>query len=160
MPIIRTYACPECFHQMEVVLEASQWDDPPPSCPECDRREMAQEFKPIAIGGSHRSRAHAIAEDIIKNDYKVANFTASGHEGHPAKVRYQDDTGNVQTGKWTGPNAREMQMSQEAIQTAITLGRDTRLKYGTGLDILAHTLKDGTQPDLIEVSKRRSAKVW
>lgn len=160
MPIIRTYGCPECFHQMEVVLNAEQWDDPPPSCPECDRREMAQQFKPVAIGGSHRSRAVAIAEDIAANDYHVSDFTASGKEGHRAKVRYKDDTGNVQTGKWTGPNAREMQMSQEALQTAVAIGRETRLKYGNGLDILKHTLASGEQPDLIEVSKRRSAKVW
>lgn len=160
MPIIRTYACPECFTRIEVVLSAEQWDDPPPSCPACDAREMGQEFKPVAIGGSHRARAVAIAEDIASNDYKVADFTAFGKEGHRAKVRYNDDTGNVQTGKWTGPNAREMQMSQEAIQTAIALGRGTRLKYGNGLDILRHTLASGDQPDLIEVSKRRSAKVW
>jgi putative FmdB family regulatory protein len=160
MPIIRTYQCPECFHRIEVVLSAEQWDDPPPSCPACDAREMGQEFKPIAIGGSHSARAHAIAADIISNDYKVADFQAFGKEGLPAKVRYKDDTGNVQTGKWTGPNARELQMSQEAIQTAIALGRDTRQKYGNGLDILKHTLASGDQPDLIEVSKRRSAKVW
>ena len=150
MPIIRTYACPECFHQWDVVLSAEQWDDPVPSCARCDARETEQVFKPPAIGGSHTARAHAIAEDIARNDYNVADFTAFGKEGHRAKVRYKDDTGNVQTGKWTGPNAKEMQMSQEAISTAIALGRSTRLKYGNGLDILKHTLASGEQPDLIE----------
>jgi hypothetical protein len=160
VPIIRTYACPECLHQMDVVLTAEQWDDPPPDCPACDRRDMQQEFKPPAIGGSARSRATAIAEQIASEDYKVANFHAYGKEGHPAKVRYKDQSDQVREGKWAGPNAREYQIGQEALESAVALGRASRLKYGSGLDVLQQTLADGTQPDLIEQSKRRSARIW
>lgn len=160
MPIIRTYGCPECNHVMEVTLSAEQWDDPPPSCPECDRRETQQVFKPPAITGSPRARAVSIAEQIAAEDYKVANIHAEGREGHAPKVKYKDDSPGVRPSAWTGPNAREMQMSQEALQTAIALGRDTRLKYGNGLDILRHNLETGVQPDLIELSKKKSARIW
>lgn len=160
MPIIRTYACPECFHQWEVMLDAEQWNDPAPSCAMCDARETQQVFRPPAIGGTASARAHAIAEQIAAEDYKVADFTAFGKEGGRAKVRYKDQSDQVREGKWTGPNAKEYQMSQEALQTAIALGRDTRLKYGNGLDVLRHTLASGDQPDLIEASKRRSPRIW
>jgi hypothetical protein len=39
-------------------------------------------------------------------------------------------------------------------------GRQTRLKHGSGLDILQANLKSGVEPDLIEVSKRRAMRVW
>ena len=65
MPILRTYQCPECNHRLDVTLTAEQWEHPAPSCPMCDAREMGQEFRPPAIGGSVRSQATRIAEDII-----------------------------------------------------------------------------------------------
>jgi hypothetical protein len=148
------------MHQWDVVLEGSQWDEPAPSCEACDRRDAQQVFKPPAIGGSHMSRARAIAEDIASNDYKVADFHAYGKEGHAAKVRYKDQATPLTAGGWAGPSSREYQMSQEALQTAIAIGRDTRLKYGNGLDVLQSTLASGDQPDLIELSKKRSARIW
>ena len=42
---------------------------------------------------------------------------------------------------------------------AIAAGRANRLRYGSGLDVLQHNLKTGVQPDLIELSKRRSIKL-
>jgi putative FmdB family regulatory protein len=160
MPITRTYACPECNHMLEVVLSAEQWDDPPPSCPRCDARETQQVFKPPAIGGSARSRAVSIAEEIAANDYKVANIHAEGRPGGTPKVRYKDTTPGVAPSTWTGPNAAEYQLGQSALQTAISLGRETRLKYGSGLDILKHNLETGAQPDLIEQSKKKSPRIW
>ena len=73
MPIARTYMCGECSHRMEVMLDADQWDAPPPSCDLCDARETRQEFMPPKIGGSHSYRAHKLAEDIIATDYNVAD---------------------------------------------------------------------------------------
>jgi hypothetical protein len=45
------------------------------------------------------------------------------------------------------------------LEAAVTEGRQTRLKYGSGLDVLQAHLKSGAQPDLIELSKRRSPRV-
>jgi hypothetical protein len=160
MPIHRTYACPECNHMLEVVLSAEQWDDPPPSCPMCDRRAMNQEFKPPAITGSPRSRAVAIAEDIAEKDYQVANMHAEGRQGGKTKVTYKDSTPGVAPSSWTGPNGKTMQLGQEALETAIAIGRQTRLAHGNGLDILKHNLETGVQPDLIEMSKKKSARIW
>lgn len=153
MPIARTYQCGECFHRIEVVLSAEQWDDPPPSCPACARREMEQQFKPIALGGSHSARAHAIAEDIIANDYHVADFNRDRHEGAKPKVRYKDQTDTVMPASWKAIQA-------PSLEAAAAIGRNTRLQFGDGLSVLQENLKSGAQPDLIEVSKRRSARVW
>ena len=73
MPIIRTYQCEQCFNRIEVTLAAEEWDAPAPTCEACDTR-LNQEFKPPAIGGSHRLKAARLAEDIMANDYGVANF--------------------------------------------------------------------------------------
>ena len=155
MPIVRTYGCPECNHIMEVTLTAEQWDDPPPDCPRCaawDFEHPTQQiFKPPAIGGSNRSKAVAVAEKIAAEDYNVANMNTEGKEGHTPKVRYKD-AAVVTPSTWG--------IAQEALQSAITAGRESRLKYGSGLDVLQHTLKTGDQPDLIELSKKRSARIW
>jgi hypothetical protein len=145
---------------IEVVLSAEQWDDPPPSCPMCERRAMQQEFKPPAITGSPHARAVAIAQDIAEKDYQVANIHAEGRQGGRPKVTYKDSTPGVAPSTWTGPNAKTMQLGQEALETAIAIGRQTRLKHGNGLDILKHTLESGAQPDLIEMSKKKSARIW
>jgi putative FmdB family regulatory protein len=152
MPIVRTYACAECNHMMDVVLSADDWDAPPPECPMCQQREMRQEFKPVAIGGSVRSRAVALAEDIAAKDYNIADMKPEGKEGHGSKVRYKDQTAGVIPSTWSG--------AQAMVEQAITIGRDTRLKHGNGLDVLQNALKTGAQPDLIAASKRKAIKVW
>ena len=38
MPIIRTYACEDCNHMMEVTLSMDQVDDPPPPCSSLKQR--------------------------------------------------------------------------------------------------------------------------
>ena len=40
MPIVRTYACPECNHYMRVTLSMEQADDPPPDCPRCNAYDL------------------------------------------------------------------------------------------------------------------------
>jgi hypothetical protein len=136
---------------MEVVLSADDWDAPPPECPKCQEREMRQEFRPVAIGGSVRSRAVALAEDIAANDYHVADMSSRG-EGERAKVRYKDQTAGIVPSNWAG--------AQGMLEQAITIGRDTRLRHGNGLDVLQSALKTGAQPDLIAASKRKAIKVW
>lgn len=152
MPILRTYACGDCGHMLEVTLSTDQWNAEPPDCPRCAERPMAQEFKPPAIGGSVRARAIKIAEDIAEKDYNVADFKSDGREGGRPKVRYRDAI-TTSASTWAAPNAA-------SLGQAIALGRESRLKYGSGLDVLHSALKDGTQPDLIELSKRRSMRVW
>ena len=152
MPITRTYACPECNHFMTVVLAAEQWDDPPPSCEACDARETQQIFKPPAIGGSARSRAAAIAEDIAAKDYNVANLHAGRREGDVAKISYKEPGAGAQASTWG--------MGADVLQNAMAIGRQTRLQHGNGLDILQGALKSGDQPDLIAESKKRSARIW
>lgn len=156
--IMRTYQCPNCFHRIEVALSADEWDAPPPSCEACDAHDMEQEFKPPAIGGSVRSRARGIAEDIVANDYNVANIQFDGRQGGTPKVRYKDQTPNLPAAAW--------QNAQQTVQQAIDLGRQhRRTRYssgpqGNGLDVLAGALQSGEQPDLIAASKRRAIKVW
>jgi hypothetical protein len=152
MPIIRTYACEDCFHLMDVTLSMDQVDDPPPPCPMCAQRPMRQEFKPVSLGGSATSRAHAIAEDIAANDYHVSDMNVGRKQGERTQARYKDTTANVAPSQWSA--------AQETLQQAVVMGRQTRLKYGSGLDVLQSTLKSGDLPDLIEVSKRRMIKVW
>lgn len=152
MPIVRTYACAECNHYMEVVLSSDQWDDPPPDCPACEQRAMRQEFKPVAIGGSVHSRAAAIAEDIAANDYGVADMSSRG-EGEATKHRYKDQTSGIPASTWQAGGAA-------LLEQAASIGRETRLRHGNGLDVLQNALKSGAQPDLIEASKRRAIKVW
>jgi len=137
---------------IEVVLSSDQWDCEPPECPACRARQMQQEFKPPAITGSPRSRAAAIAEDIAANDYHVADIQTDGKEGSRAKVRYKDQTNMLPSGF----SAQAAQM----LESAIAIGRDTRLKHGNGLDVLQANLKSGAQPDLIEQSKKRAIRIW
>lgn len=150
--IRRTYMCPECAHRMEVTLTPDQWDQPPPSCEMCDQRQMHQEFKPPAIGGSVHARAVRITEDIIGNDYNVANFQSNRGHG-PPKVRYKDETAGLPQANW-----QSVAGHQSMLETAISIGKAHRGR--DGLDILQRNLRSGVQPDLIEQSKRRSIKVW
>jgi hypothetical protein len=166
MPIVRTFGCPECNHVWNAELTAEQWDDPPPSCPECDRRDTQQIFRPVAIGGSPGARANAIAEEIAARDYHVADMQRDHHEGATTKARYNpiDIQGNriidnrpvassAPPSSWVGINAQQM-------QAAVDSGRHTRLNFGNGLDVLQSALKSGDQPDLIEASKRKSSRIW
>jgi hypothetical protein len=150
--IRRTYMCPECAHRMEVILTADEWNSPPPSCEMCDRRTN-QEFKPPAIGGSVRARASKIAEDIVANDYNVANFHSDHRIGGVGKVRYKDETPNLPTANWQATDGH-----RSMLETAISIGKANRGR--DGLNILQKNLASGVQPDLIEQSKRRSIKVW
>ena len=151
MPIVRTYACSECNHMMDVVLSSDDWEAPPPDCPACEAREMRQEFRPVAIGGSNRARAVALAEDIAAKDYNVADMKVEGREGGRPKVRYKDQTADSAS-SWVG--------AQGMLEQAIATGRQTRLQHGSGLDVLQHALKTGAQPDLIAESRKRAIKVW
>jgi hypothetical protein len=155
MPIMRTYMCGECSHRMEVVLDADQWDAPPPSCDMCDARETRQEFQPPRIGGSIKGRARALAEDIIANDYGVADVKFDNRQGGKPKVRYKDQSSTQLQATWGGQVAN-------ALETAISIGKQTRRENGggDGLDMLKANLASGAQPDLIEASKRRAIKVW
>ena len=102
MPIVRTYACEHCFHVMEVTLTKAQWNAPPPDCPRCNEvNQMRQEFRPIAINGSNSARAHAIAEDIVANDYHVADMDNDGRrEGGVPKVRYKEQKSYSPASQW------------------------------------------------------------
>lgn len=155
MPIVRTYQCGECFHRIEVTLPSEAWDDPPPDCPACTAREMNQEFKPVAIGGSARSKAVKIASKIAEEDYGVADMQLDGKEGHPAqRVRYKDSHNSPAAhlpSEWTADSG--------IMASAMARGREMRQKHGDGLDVLQNALKTGAQPDLIEASKRRALRV-
>lgn len=151
MPIVRSYMCGDCGHYLTVTLNADQWNAPAPYCPVCEARSMAQEFKPVAIGGSVRAKAEKITEDILEKDYHVADIERDHREQSRPKVRYADASRT---------NASGWSASPEALQGAISMGRKTRLQHGTGLDILQANLKSGAEPDLIELSKRRAMKVW
>jgi len=138
---------------MDVVLNADEWDKPPPSCEACDARAMRQEFRPPAIGGSMAGRAAKITEDILTNDYGVSNFNSDKRIGGVPKVQYKDQ-GNVL------PSAFQLDQHRSILETAINIGKGNRKQFGPdGLDLLRQGLANGTTPDLIEVSKRRSIKV-
>ena len=149
--ILRTYMCAECGYRLEAQLTSDQWNAEPPDCPMCEERTH-QEFKPPAIGGSHLSRATDLAHTIASEDYGVADLRSPSRSG-PA-VRYKDAPAQeiIPPSTWHGGGS---QMAQ-----ALALGRETRLRHGNGLDVLQNALKSGAQPDLIEMSKRRSYRVY
>lgn len=147
--IIRTYACPECGHRTKVELRSDQWDAGPPECQLCPALTH-QEFTPPAIGGSARSRATALALDIAEKDYGIADIQTTGREGSVPEVRFRDQSSSPSS--WGAQGA--------ALSQAMALGRENRLRHGSGLDVLQSALRSGAQPDLIEASKRRSARGW
>ena len=134
---------------MEVSLRSDQWDEPPPDCPRCEM-VTHQEFKPPAIVGSNIARATEIAHTIASEDYNVADIQSPSRSGRT--VRYRDSVDGVPASTWG--------MQQGALQQAIAIGRETRIRHGNGLDILQGALKSGAQRDLIADSKARSIKVW
>jgi hypothetical protein len=116
---------------------------------------MNQEFRPPAIGGSIGGKARAIAEDIIANDYHVANIQFDNRQGGTSKVRYKDETASTLPSDWQKAGHAAM------LQTAIGIGQQNRREFGLdGLDMLKRGIASGAQPDLIEASKRRAIKVW
>jgi predicted ribonuclease YlaK len=150
--IIRTYFCEGCGTVTEQQLTSEQWDDPPPECQRCAAR-MQQEFRPVAIGGSVSTRARDTALEIAAQDYHVADIDHEHRREGTPKVRYKDANINpAQRSSWTA--------AQATLEAAIAAGRQSRIQYGSGLDVLQANLKSGAQPDLIEISKKRSARVW
>lgn len=142
--ILRTYGCEACNHMMTVELRADEWDREPPDCPQC-ANVTYQEFKPPGIGGGHMGKAIATALDIAEKDYGVADIQADGKlEGRP-KVRYKDASPE---------SASSWGIHSEALQAAVSLGREVRVKHGSGLDVIKG------MPDLIAESKKRSMRVW
>jgi hypothetical protein len=154
MPVVRTYGCNDCGKFIEVTLTLQQADDPPPECPYCAAASMQQEFKPVAIGGSTVGKAVALAETIAHEDYGIADITHDTRHGGTPKVRYKDQGTPGQASTWGAANA--------SLEQAIAMGRQTRMANGgfSGVDTLQRMLKDGSQPDLIEASKRRAMRVW
>src|SRR5215472_15153671 len=128
MPIHRTYACDRCAHMIEVVLRADEWDQPPPSCPQCAMR-MGQEFRPVAIGGSAHGCAAAIAADIAAKDSHVADMKMDRGEGAVPQVRFKDTLPASASASTWGAN-------REMLESAIASGRAARQQYGSGLDVL------------------------
>jgi hypothetical protein len=156
MPIVRTYMCPECSHRTEETLNSDEWDIAPPSCAACDAREMRQEFKPPAIGGSIGGKARRVAEDIMAKDYNVANVKFDNRQGGKPQVRYKDETPASLAGAWA-----QAHQHNQMLEQAVAIGKQNRRDFGgDGLDILKANLASGAQPDLIEGSKRRAIKVW
>jgi hypothetical protein len=134
---------------MTVDLASEQWDQDPPDCPACEAATH-QEFFPPAIGGGTYGKARALAETIASEDYNIADMPTSASRGG---VRYKDSTESVLASSWG-------QQAQGQLAQAISLGRETRLRHGNGLDVLQGALKSGAQRDLIADSKRRSIKVY
>lgn len=167
MPIVRTYACQDCGHFMDVTLTMKQVNKAPPACPMCAGR-TAQEFKPVAIGGSVATRARDLAYDIAEKDYHVRDMKPSTSREGMHDVRYQDLTpGQItnvagqlrqavkqQTALPPHTPPSQWGTSPEVLQAAIDAGREQRLAYGSALDALKK------EPDLIQISKARAMKVW
>lgn len=148
--IIRTYGCESCGHMIEVQLRSEDWNAEPPDCPQCSTRTH-QEFHPPAIVGSNIARATELAHTIAAEDYGVADLQSPSRSGRT--VRYKDQSAEViPPSSWAAASGQ--------LQQAMALGRETRIKYGNGLDILSGALKSGAQPDLIELSKKRSIRTW
>lgn len=156
MPVVRTYGCEDCGHFVEVWFTLEQVEtgqDQPPACPHCAQRTQ-QEFKPVAITGSVSARAEALMEDIVDKDYGVADMQRDRRAESVPKVRYKDQGSPTQASTWGAAGAM--------LETAVSVGRQTRMSNGgfSGVDTLQAMLKSGEQPDLIELSKKRSMKVW
>lgn len=148
--IIRTYGCEGCGHMIEVALTADQWNTEPPDCPRCSTQTY-QEFHPPAIVGSNIAKATEIAHTIAAEDYGVADIQSPSRSGRA--VRYKDQGAEaIPASSWAAASGQ--------LQQAMALGRETRLRYGNGLDVLQGALKSGAQRDLIADSKRRSIRTW
>lgn len=67
------------------------------------------------------------------------------------------DQGAASPGSWG--IASSWGIPREVLEAAVVAGRQTRLNYGSGLNDLQDNLKSGAQPDLIELSKRKSPRI-
>lgn len=149
--ILRSYMCDFCAYRIDVELSSEQWNVEPPDCPRCAGTPLVQDFKPVAIGGSNIARATELAHTIAAEDYGVADLQSPSRSGRA--VRYKDQGADaIPASSWAAAGGQ--------LQQAIALGRETRIKYGSGLDVLQGALKSGAQRDLIADSKRRSIKTW
>jgi hypothetical protein len=140
---------------LEVTLAKEDWDAEAPACPECERRSLRQEFRPLAIVNSTATRARDLAQTIANEDYFVSDIQMDHRAESKPKVRYKDQGDPVPR-----PGASSWGIAGDALHTALASGREVRQKYGSGLDVLQQSLKDGSQPDLIEISKQRCMKIW
>jgi putative FmdB family regulatory protein len=147
--ILRTYACEACGHFMEVELRSDQWNTDPPDCPRCTAATQ-QQFTPVAIGGSLSTRARDTALDIAEKDYGVADINFRHGDSKP-QVRYRDTTPQPPA-TWGANN--------NALSQAMAFGKQARLEHGDTLGMLRRGIREGTVPDIIQNSKRMSAKVW
>jgi hypothetical protein len=70
-------------------------------------------------------------------------------------VRYKDQTAGVPVSTWG------KDQTNAALEQAIAVGRQSRLRHGSGLDVLQANLASGAEPDLIANSKRnKMIKLW
>lgn len=153
MPIVRTYGCDRCGHFTEVTLTFAQADDPPPDCPHCAVATV-QEFKPLAIVGSIKARAADLAQTIAHEDYHATDIEVDYRQESVPKVRFKDQTSSAPPSVWTGGNAM--------LAQALAFGRQARMQSGgeSPIESLKRSIANGSQPDLIEVSKRRAMRIW
>ena len=102
-----------------------------------------------------------MAEKIAAEDYGVADLHVDNRQGGKTKHRYKDQKEPVAASMMGKTAAAAMAMHNASLEQAISIGRATRQQYGgDGLDIIKTNLADGTWPDIMEVSKARSAKIW
>lgn len=135
-----------------MTLTLAQADAEPPDCPRCAVATV-QEFRPIAIGGSTKTKAADLALTIAHEDYGVADIEVDHRRDSVPKVRFKDQGTPGQASTWGAAGAM--------LEQAVAIGRQTRLQNGgSGLDVLQRALATGEQPDLIEASKRRAMRVW
>lgn len=84
-----------------------------------------------------------------------------GYAGAKPKVRYRDQKDPAAASLMGSAAGHLMAQQRATLEQAIGIGRQTRRETGgDGLDIIRNNLADGTWPDVLEASKRRSAKVW
>ena len=88
MPVVRTYACPDCGVRFEYRHDSS--DEPYPPCPSCDA-EPQWEPQPFAIK-SNKSRAVDIMQDIAENDLGMSDMKTNLREGDTAAPSVRQET--------------------------------------------------------------------
>lgn len=147
--ILRTVECPDCSLQLEIMLQADEWDAEPPECPRCAAATQ-QVFKPFAIG-SLRSKAVKIAEKIATEDYGLTDMNPTGRPGEPAVKAPSSSWINAQQGlQGIVPNAGR----------AAEVSTDLRGEGFAPIRELKQGIRSGALPDVIANSRKQSIKVW